>query len=55
MLKIPTRFVVNDEVVYMSSIARVFTGWEKTATSTNIVSSWKQAEAIYEFAGISFI
>ena len=52
--KIPTRIEVNDEDVCMSMIARVFTGWEKAATTTNIVSSWKQAGAIYEFGGPSF-
>ena len=51
--KMPTRVDGHDEDS-MSSIVRIFTGWEKAATTTNIVSSWKQAGAIFEIGGPSY-
>ena len=52
--KLPTQNDDNDDDQMAETISRIYQGWQQAATTANIISSWKQAGAIYDFGGVSF-
>ena len=56
--KIPTKLNIPDEKLTDSEmveiICRLFTGWEKTATTEMIISAWRQAGAEFHIGGPSY-
>ena len=55
--KLPTKSGTSDDEdddQMTETIVRIFSGWQKAATTASIISSWKQVGAIYEIGGVSF-
>ena len=44
----------DDESQFVTSLIKILDGWQKAATTHNIMSAWKQAGAVYILGGVSY-
>ena len=52
--KLPSKIDDIDEDAMTELVIRIFTGWQKAATTANIVSAWKQVGACYVRGTVSY-